>query len=85
MDNDNRINVYMVNNPKERAPHIKGFITINGVVHEVALWPAKNGKDGSYSGNFKPKQDTPTPHNQSKSDGYAPKPANDFVEDSIPF
>ena len=36
-------------------PHFKGFLKIDGVEHEFALWPAREGKKG-YSGKYKPKQ-----------------------------
>ena len=36
-------------------PHYKGFLKIDGVDHEFALWPAKEGKKG-FSGKYKPKQ-----------------------------
>lgn len=39
-------------------PHYKGFLKIDGVEHEFALWPAKEGKKG-FSGKYKPKQAKP--------------------------
>lgn len=35
-------------------PHFKGYIKIEGVEHEFALWPAKEGKKG-FNGKYKPK------------------------------
>lgn len=40
-------------NPK--APRMKGDFKILGVEYEIALWPAKSGKEGSYSGKVKVK------------------------------
>jgi hypothetical protein len=39
-------------------PHYKGFLKIDGVEHEFALWPAREGKKG-FSGKYKPKQAKP--------------------------
>jgi hypothetical protein len=36
-------------------PHYKGFMKIDGVDHEFALWPNREGKKG-FSGKYKPKQ-----------------------------
>ena len=36
-------------------PHYKGYIKIDDVDHEFALWPAKEGKKG-FTGKYKPKQ-----------------------------
>ncbi len=48
-------------------PHYKGYIKIDDVDHEFALWPAKEGKKG-FTGKYKPKQ---------------PKPVNTEAENSI--
>ncbi len=40
-------------------PHFKGYIKIDGVDHEFALWPQKDGKKG-YTGKYKPKQQKET-------------------------
>ena len=34
-------------------PHYKGYLKIDGVDHEFALWPNKDGKQG-FSGKYKP-------------------------------
>lgn len=36
-------------------PHFTGFVTVAGVDYELAVWPAKSGKAGAYSGQIKPK------------------------------
>lgn len=70
MDNkDLKINIYENNTDNPKAPSFKGYATIGGVVHEVALWPAKSGKKGSYSGFMKEKQDRPQAGNAYKEDG----------------
>lgn len=38
----------------DNKPHYKGFLKIDGVEHEFALWPNKDGKKG-FSGKYKPK------------------------------
>ena len=44
------------NTPAEgNRPHYKGYLKIDGVEHEFALWPAKEGKRG-FSGKYKPKE-----------------------------
>ena len=47
-----------VNQPDGNKPHFKGYIKIDGVDHEFALWPAKDGKKG-FTGKYAPKQDKP--------------------------
>lgn len=39
-------------------PHYKGYLKIDDVDHEFALWPNKEGKKG-FSGKYKPKQAKP--------------------------
>ncbi len=44
------------NTPAEgNRPHYKGYLKIDGVEHEFALWPAKDGKKG-FSGKYKPRE-----------------------------
>ena len=61
-------------------PHYKGYLKIDGVDHEFALWPAKDGKKG-FSGKYKPKQERPAP--------AEPKPqsvsAQQLDDEKIPF
>jgi len=51
------INLFVQDNTENRRPHFKGFLKIDGVDHEFALWPAENGKKG-FSGKYKPKSET---------------------------
>jgi hypothetical protein len=43
----------------DNKPNFKGYLKIDGVDHEFALWPNREGKQG-YSGKYKPKN-TPEP------------------------
>jgi len=85
----------------DNKPHYKGFLKIDGVEHEFALWPAKEGKKG-FSGKYKPKQPKESESNVTQSDAdkawaqaaatLAPKPevsvitpVNAPLNDEIPF
>lgn len=52
------INLFQNTDISGKKPHFKGYIKIDGVDHEFALWPAKDGKKG-FSGKYKPKQEKP--------------------------
>lgn len=49
------INLFLNEHEGTNRPHYKGYIKIEGVEHEFALWPAKEGKKG-FTGKYKPKQ-----------------------------
>lgn len=66
-----------------KAPLFKGFITIEGVVHEFAAWAAKNGKPDVYSGTYKPKDEKWV---RSNSTPAVSKPTfEQQLDDEIPF
>jgi hypothetical protein len=72
------------NTPAEgNRPHYKGFFKIEGVEHEFALWPSRDGKKG-YSGKYKPKEAKQTPHNEAKANAYQPEQPV-LGMDEIPF
>ena len=50
------VNLFQNEHEGTNRPHYKGYIKIDGVDHEFALWPNKDGKKG-YSGKYKPKQE----------------------------
>ncbi len=50
------INLFLNEHEGTNKPHYKMLFKIDGVDHEAALWPAKEGKKG-FSGKYKPKQD----------------------------
>lgn len=64
-------------------PHFKGYLKIDGVDHEFALWPAKEGKKG-YSGKFKPKEARPSEESANPAEAALKKefpdskPSNDI-------
>jgi len=61
------VNADGMNQPSSKKPHYKGFIKIEGVDHEFALWPAKDDKKG-FSGKYKPKGQQ-QPQTQSEDSG----------------
>ena len=65
-------------------PHYKGFFKIDGIDHEFALWPNREGKKG-FSGKFKPKE----LHGQPLADAIIEKAKEVFAvkedESEIPF
>lgn len=56
---DLMINIYQNTSDNPKAPVFKGFTSVAGTVYEIAMWPAKNGKRGSFSGIMKVKQEKP--------------------------
>ena len=48
------VNLFMCDDTSGNKPTFRGNLKIEGVYHEFALWPAKNGKKG-FSGKYKPK------------------------------
>ena len=57
------INLFVSDNTEGNKPHYKLLFKIDGVDHEAALWPAKNGKKG-FVGKYKPKSPKPSPVKQ---------------------
>ena len=55
------INLFMCDDTSGNKPTFKGFMKIEGVDHEFALWPNKNGKKG-FSGKYKVKAHREQPH-----------------------
>jgi hypothetical protein len=53
--NEGQVFLHANKSDNDKAPTIKGEMKIDGVLYEVALWPAKSGKEGSYSGKVKVK------------------------------
>lgn len=58
------ISIFQVTDTSNNRPHFKGFIKIDGVDHDFAVWPSRTGK--GYTGKYKPKQaqakpETPPP------------------------
>ncbi|MDZ4858051.1 MAG: hypothetical protein SGI88_03640 [Candidatus Hydrogenedentes bacterium] len=63
------INLFAQQDTTGNKPHFRVLFKLDGVDHEGAVWPAKDGKKG-FSGRFKPKQ--------ARTDSA---PADDAVED----
>jgi hypothetical protein len=78
--NEGQIFLHTNNSDNPKAPRLKGDCRVGGIVYELALWPAKSGKEGSYSGKFKVKGETPPAE---------PKPQEpaqpDMMNQDIPF
>jgi hypothetical protein len=76
------------NRPAEgKRPHFTILCRIDGVEHECALWPAKDGKKG-FSGKLKPKEARVSQHSEAKANAYQPEPAPSagaLLDDEIPF
>lgn len=68
------VNLFENEDKSGKKPHFKGYIKIDGIEHEFALWPAKEGKKG-YTGKYKPKTAKPM-------EAAAPQAP---VEDEIPY
>jgi hypothetical protein len=54
-----KINLFQCSDTSDKKPHYKGFISIDGVDHEFAVWPASTGN--GWSGTYKPKQEYKKP------------------------
>jgi hypothetical protein len=82
-----KINIFQPDNTTGNRPHWKGYITIDDVVHELAMWPAKSGK--GYSGTYKPKESyTPAAEPTQAMDKLVAdikQAAADSFGDEIPF
>lgn len=58
------VNLFICDDTSGNKPSFKGFFKIDGVDHEFALWPAKDGKKG-FSGKYKPKENKAAPASNS--------------------
>jgi hypothetical protein len=67
------IDLYQNDDTSGNRPHFRGFLKIDGVKHEFALWPAKEGRKG-YSGKYKPHTERQAP---------VEKPVT--IDDGVPF
>lgn len=81
------VNLFVNEDTSGKKPHFKGYLKIDGVDHEFALWPAKDGKKG-FSGKYKVREaraiqtkDTDAAYAQVAA---ALKPAQ-TLDDEIPF
>lgn len=75
------VNLFENEHAGTNRPHFKGYMKIDGVDHEFALWPAKEGKKG-YSGKFKPKEIKAD--DQTKAQSIVDE-ARKVFDDPIPF
>lgn len=50
---EGKVVLFMNDDRENNRPHFKGFIEIDGVEHEFAVWPSRSGN--GYSGKYKPK------------------------------
>jgi hypothetical protein len=51
------INLFETDDKLGNKPHFKGYVKIDGVDHEFALWPSRTGK--GFSGKYRPKTTAP--------------------------
>lgn len=80
---EGKINFYQCDDTSGNKPHYRGYVEIDGVVHELAVWPAKNGK--GFSGQYRPKGERGAVNAQAASP-QAATPVSDVVDDDlIPF
>lgn len=61
------INLFINEHEGTNKPHYKGLFKIDGIDHEFALWPAREGKKG-FSGKYKPKLPKETVSNVTQAD-----------------
>ena len=47
---EGQIFVHKNHKAEGNKPVLKGSLMVEGVEYELALWPSKSGKEGSYSG-----------------------------------
>lgn len=70
--------------PEGTKPFYRGFIKIDGVDHEFALWPAKDGKKG-FVGKYKPKEDRPSSPQKREVSPETQKDLDKLYGEEIPF
>lgn len=80
------VNLFESDDKTGKRPHYKILCRIDGVEHECALWPAKEGKKG-FTGKMKPKEARVTEHSEAKANAYQPEQVSSALDDdqSIPF
>lgn len=80
------VNLFLNEHEGTNRPHYKGYFKIDGVDHEFALWPVKEGKKG-FSGKYKPKQAGPEQSNPEIDAAYAKVESaiNQDDKQEIPF
>lgn len=61
------MNLFLNEHEGTNRPHYKLIFKIDGVDHEAALWPAKEGKKG-FTGKYKPKQPKEEDSNVTQAD-----------------
>lgn len=71
------INLFVVEDTQNNRPHYRGNLKIDGVKHEFALWPNRDGKQG-FSGKYKIKPEDAKPLQNPELNESIP-------EDTIPF
>lgn len=74
------LNLFANSDTSNNKPHFKGFLKIDGVEHEFALWPSKSGK--GFSGKYKPKGII-TPETQALLDEQRRQADTDKAYDEI--
>ena len=90
-DNTNRGSVWKNEKAdKETSPHFTGSLNVEGVEYWVSAWKRKpDAKETAPALSFsiKKKEAKQDSHNESKSNGYAPKgkAMDDDFKDDIPF
>jgi len=76
------INLFQQEDTSNNRPHFRALMTIDGVKHECAIWPNKDGKQG-YSGKVKVKEEyTPRPN---AAEALAAEAKKVFEGDEVPF
>ena len=91
------INLFINEHEGTNRPHYRALFKIDGVEHEAAFWPAKEGKKG-FSGKYKPKVAKEVESNVTQADAdkvwadaeklLQPKPvpvAEILPDEKIPF
>jgi len=77
------INLFVNAQNAGNKPHYSGYLKIDGVDHEFALWPAKEGKKG-FTGKYKPRQTKQSKPEKSATDEAYDKIAK-ALDTEIPF
>ena len=81
-DNTNSGAAFLKENANPKAPKFSGPLNVDGKEFEISIWErtSKAGKPFLSLKVGQPRQKGLSPHNQSKSNGYAPQ-----REEEIPF
>lgn len=78
------VNLFDNEHDGTNRPHFKGYIKIDGIDHEFALWPNKDGKKG-YSGKYKPKASVAEKQNSMADAIKEQFPGASDLNDPVPF